>query len=215
MIWLLLTVIVLLLLFCGGWYLRKKYKKTSLGMLIAAVLLTVLIVGGTAVCWSAPQDGAEAEADFGLVLGYGLRRGQAAPELVRRCEAALSWMQAHPTRYLIVSGGDPTGQGVTEAAVMAAWLRNHGAREDRILLEDQASDTRENLLFSRELAEAEGLETDCVTIITSDYHQTRARLLAQRQGMTPQSLSAQTPFLRHLTSAVREVYAIISEILGI
>lgn len=215
MMWLLLTLGILLVLFCGGFVLRKQYKKTSLCLLIAAVLLTAFFVSGTAICWSAPDDGAETEADFGLVLGYGLHHGQAMPELVRRCEAGLAWMEEHPTQFLIVSGGDPTNQGVTEAAVMAAWLRNHGAREDRILMEDQATDTRENLLFSQKLAEEQGLETDCVTIITSDYHQTRARFLAERQGMTAQSLSARTPFLYHLAAAVREVYATISEILGI
>ncbi len=215
MIWVSLTLCVLILLFCAGFFLRKTYKKTGTGLLIATVLLSVFFVGGTALCWSAPNDGADAEADFGLVLGYGLHHGQAAPELVRRCEAGLAWMEEHPKQYLIVSGGDPTNQGVTEAAVMAAWLRNHGADAEWILLEDQAADTRENLLFSQALAEEHGLGTDRVTIITSDYHQTRARFLAERQGMAAQSLSAHTPFLRHLTSAVREVYAVVSEILGL
>ena len=166
-----------------------------------------------AVLWSAPDSSPELEADYALLLGCSLRNGQATPELVRRCQTALDWLEAHPHGLLVVSGGDPGHQGVTEAAVMAAWLRNHGANAKQILLEDQASDTRENLLFSKTLVEGQERETDTVLIITSEYHQTRARFLAEAGGQTALGLSCRTPLIQHLLATVREVYCMANELL--
>ena len=207
--WLFLTLWVLILGFAAGFLLKKKFRRLGLAVIGAMVLLAAVVTAGTAVCWDAPENGEDLEADYGLLLGCALQNGQATDELVRRCEIGLAWMEAHPDRCLVVSGGDPGGQGVTEAAVMAAWLRNHGADPDRILIEDQAADTWQNLVYSKTLAHGLGLETDTVAIITSEYHQTRAGFLARRNGQHALYLSAHTPLAAHLVAAVREAYSFV------
>lgn len=184
-------------------------RKLKLLIRLTALVLAIVTVG-TAVCWKMPEEESRS-TDYGLLLGCGLENGQGTRELFRRCQAALEWMQSHPDQYLIVSGGDPTGQGTTEASVMMSWLLSHGAQEKMLLLEDRAGDTRENLRFSKELAQSMGLNTDTVCIITSEYHQTRAAFLARCNGQTAVAVSAVTPWFQHLTSAVREVYAFFSE----
>jgi len=208
MSWLLITVWVVALGLAAGLFLRKWKPILGWCLVAATVLLAAAVTTGTVICWDAPAN-EDLQEDYALVLGCALNNGQATPELVRRCQKALDWMEDHPHDYLIVSGGDPGEQGVTEAAVMAAWLRNHGANTKRILVEDQARDTRENLMYAKTLAEAQGLQTETVRIITSEYHQTRARYFAAQQGQQALSLSCQTPILSHLTASIREVYSFV------
>ena len=214
MIWVFVTIAVLAIAWSLAFWIKHFYKKTGWGLVVLALLLTAFFVTGTVLCWNPPET-PEQESDYGLLLGCGLENGQARPEMVARCMTALQWMEANPKSTVIAAGGDPGEQGVTEAAVMAAWLRNHGADPEYILLEDQSNDTRENVLNSKALAEEAGLETDHITIITSDYHQNRAAFLAEQAGQTPACMSAPTPLLVHFVSAVREVYAMVSEVLGL
>ena len=210
MIWLWITVTALALITVLGFLVKPRHPRLGWVVIGLAIAVALAFIASASVLWSAPDSSPEQEADYALLLGCGLRNGQATPELVRRCQTALDWMEAHPHGMLVVSGGDPTGQGVTE---MAAWLRNHGANAKRILLEDQASDTRENLAFSKALAEEQGLESDTVLIVTSEYHQTRAQFLAGAGGQTALSLSCRTPLIPHVLATVREVYCMANELL--
>ena len=207
--WLLLTLWVLIVGLAAGFLLKKRFPRLGWAVIALVLLLAIGVTTGTAICWDAPENDATLEADYGLLLGCALENGQATDELLRRCERALAWMEENPGKYLVVSGGDPGNQGRTEAAVMAAWLRNHGADSDRILLEDQARDTRENLRYSKDLIQALDRETDTVAVITSEYHQTRARFLANETGQQTICISAQTPTPDRIQAAVREVFAFV------
>lgn len=211
MIWTILTLLALALgLFCGI-RLRKKHRRLSCGVLLLTALLLAAVTTGAAICWDSPAG--EGQADYGLLLGCGLDDGQATEQMVRRCTAALGWMEENPELLLVVSGGDPGGHGISEAAVMLDWLLAHGADGERLVPEDRSNDTRENLIYSKRLIHDLHHETDTVAIITSEYHQTRAAFLAHYNGQTALSVSARTPMPEHLFAAVREVYAFCSEIL--
>lgn len=207
--WLILTLAVLAV---GTWLGIRRKSVVLLGL--TGVVFAV-VTAGTAICWQG-ADAVKAAPDYGVLLGCALEEdGQGSEELVRRCQTALSWMQAHPDRMLIVSGGDPGGHGISEALVMETWLLDHGADAERILREDQAKDTRENLQFAKALAQDRGLQTEVVAIVTSDYHQTRACFLARQNGQQPMCVETATPMPGHLFGAVREVYAFFSEWLDI
>lgn len=198
--WLLLTLPGLALL-TGLAIWRKKPR-----WLLVPAALALLVTAGTAVFFTPPPE-TDLQPDYAVLLGAGLEDGQPTQELVRRMELALDWLEQTPDTVLIAAGGDPKGQGVTEASVMTRWLADHGADMTRVLAEDRSRTTRENLLYSRELAKAHGLDTENVLILTSDYHQTRAQFLARRIGQNAAGRSCTTPFRQRLTSSVRELYA--------
>ena len=58
-------------------------------------------------------------------------------------------------------------------------------------MEDQSSNTRENLRFAKEIAEEQGLGEE-VAIVTQGFHMYRALQLAKAAGFTPYSLVAET-----------------------
>ena len=74
-------------------------------------------------------------------------------------------------------------------------------------MEDKSTSTEENLRFSRDIIEKEGLYED-ITIVTDGFHQLRADLLAKRQGMRAYNLSAETESWLLPTYWIREWFGV-------
>ena len=69
---------------------------------------------------------------------------------------------------------------------MADWLIDHGIPEERIILEEQADNTEENIAFSKELLADKGIDlTGNIAVVSSDYHLFRASLLWGTPWMVP------------------------------
>ena len=152
----------------------------------------------------------ETAPEFVVVLGAQVQGDQPSLTLKKRLDLALSYLQAHPQARAVVSGGQGPDEAYTEASIMADYLQDRGIDKSRILREEKASDTRENLAFSRELVETLGVDTSRVLIITSDFHLCRAKYLARKQGMEAFGLASQTwPEILRLNYLLREVFAFI------
>ena len=146
--------------------------------------------------------------DFIVVLGAQVQGDGPSLTLKKRLDKALEFLQAHPDRTVIVSGGQGPDEAHTEASVMARYLIEHGADASRVIEEDKASNTRENLLFSSKLAEAAGLDTSRVLIVTSDFHMCRAKYIARTLSMEPYGLASDTwPWILKVNYTLREVFA--------
>ena len=52
-----------------------------------------------------------------------------------------------------------------------------------------------------------------VAIVTDGFHQLRASLIAKKQGLIPYSVSAHTPWFVYSAYYVRELYALVQEII--
>lgn len=202
--WLGVTAGVLVALFVVSRIVRAGLR---LVFRLAMIAFVVLVVAGTATCWNSPDSEQVEDADYAVLLGCALENGQPKEEMIRRMQLGLDWLADTKDTVLMLTGGDPGDQGVTEAQVMYDWLQANGADMSRVVMEDQAADTRQNLLFCRELAEQLGLASDRVLILSSEYHQTRAQYLARQLGQQALGLSCKTPFLDHVTASVREVYS--------
>lgn len=143
-----------------------------------------------------------------IVLGAQVQGDTPSLTLKKRLDKTLAFMQEHPDKTVIVSGGQGTDEACTEASVMARYLIEHGADAKNILLEDRASTTRENLQFSAALAAEQGLDAARVLIVTSDFHMCRAKYIAKTLGMEAVGLSSETwPWILKLNYTLREVFA--------
>lgn len=146
-----------------------------------------------------------------IVLGAGLKRGEAGDLLKRRLRAALAVHTRNPAAPIVVSGGQGPREPVPEAAAMRRWLLAQGLPEAAILPEDQSTTTEENLLFSKELLARRGIGPDePVAVVTNTFHCYRAGYLARRCGyanarLVPASMNA-TTFLQNY---LREVMAVV------
>ena len=142
--------------------------------------------------------------------GSAVQGDQPSLTLKKRLDLALSYLNDHPQAKVIVSGAQGADEAYTEAYVMAKYLIEQGVDESRVIQEEQAHDTRENLEYSRVLAEQHGMDTASVLIITSDFHLCRAKYLARKLGMEPYGLASQTwPEILRVNYLLREVFAFI------
>ena len=90
---------------------------------------------------------------------------------------------------------------------LAAW----GAGEARLLLEENSTSTAENFAFSKELLQANGIDTDTAVIgvVTSDFHCFRAHIIAQRAGLTVIDVPAEVDWLLlNANYYIREFFAL-------
>jgi uncharacterized SAM-binding protein YcdF (DUF218 family) len=86
-------------------------------------------------------------------------------------------------RFVIVSGAteNPAYAAFGESAMLARQLEEWGIARDRILVEDKANNTRQNALFSQQIARERGLSS--VVIVTSAFHMVRAEECFAAVGM--------------------------------
>ena len=190
----------------------KKHERTWRVILLTLTGVCMLTVFGAMMYIDRQgRSNVPEEADapeFVVVLGAQVQGNQPSLTLKKRLDLALEYLNEHPQASVVVSGGQGADEAYTEASVMAKYLTARGVDESRVLLEEQASDTRENLEFSRTLAQAHGMRTDRVLIITSDFHLCRAKYLAKKLGMEPYGLTSRTwPWILKLNYTLREVFA--------
>lgn len=107
-----------------------------------------------------------------------------SPVLYARADAAADYLLAHGDCLVICTGGQGGNESVSEAESAARRLRSAGVETDRIRLEDRSRNTIQNLVNSVPLV------PDCarrLALVTDDYHQFRARLLARHYLKKPVS----------------------------
>lgn len=104
------------------------------------------------------------------VLGGGVGDDGTLPDVVLdRLETGLAEATANPGAPILVTGGD-TGNGVTEASSMRAWLVDAGISPDRIVAEDRSWTTLSNAAESRRLLP----DVTSLVLVTSGSHLRRA-----------------------------------------
>ena len=127
----------------------------------------------------------EPKRDYLIVLGAAVYGDQPSLTLVRRLEGAMDYLERYPDSVAIVSGGMGPGETVTEGQAMYDWLCAHGVDPSRVLIEDAATSTEENLENSFAIIRARGEDPQGkVAIVSSAYHLYRAKLFAQKLGVT-------------------------------
>ena len=120
-----------------------------------------------------------------IILGCRVMPGGEPSILLQdRLDTALDYLDDHPDITVVVSGGQGSNEPTSEAACMADYLEEHGVDADQILLEDESSNTKENLIYSRELLEEQGVDVgeEGVLVVSNGFHLTRSRMLAERFG---------------------------------
>ena len=133
------------------------------------------------------------ETEYVIVLGVGVNGTVPSRSLTYRLEAALKFLNENPDTVCIVSGGQGEHEDITEAECMRLWLEEHGIQADRIIMEDQARNTKENIEKSLAIIEdIEGKKPESVSVVTEGYHLLRASLILQDHDVKPVSVPAET-----------------------
>lgn len=189
---------------------KKKAGKIVLSILmgIACIILGLVIILTTNIIIAANRKPAE-EATV-IVLGCRVYGEYASLSLLERLQAAEEYLKAHPDTVCILSGGQGPGEDISEAECMYRYLTEQGIASGRLYLEDRSTSTRENMAFSKEIIEEEGFSTK-VAIVTNEYHEYRASIIAGELDLEPASVPASTALWLFPAYYVRELYGILYE----
>lgn len=191
-------------------------KKPSLARVLLILLSVCLGIGILAaivtgvLIWSASRGQPDASCAYVVVLGAGVNGTEPSMSLRDRLNGAYGYLTAHPNAVCVVSGGKGDGENISEAQCMYNELTAMGIDSERIWMEDQASNTRENLQFSLDLIEDRtGQRPTQIGLVTSEYHLYRAGLFAREQNVTSYGIPAKTGWISlRINYFLREIVAV-------
>jgi len=149
-----------------------------------------------------------------VVLGCKVQGETPSHVLRERLEAARLYLEVHPEAMCILSGGKGQGEDISEAACMYRYLTGQGIDPSRLYCEDRSTSTRENLAFSQEIIEEQGL-CPSIAIVTSEFHGYRAGKIAEQLGLEWGSVPSKTAWWLLPTYYARELYGILYQWLGL
>ena len=99
---------------------------------------------------------------------------------------------------------------------MRDYMVERGIAPHRIILEEKASNTKENIQYSAALIKEHGLTDRQIICISSETHIPRIRLMCSRSGMDALYIKAETPMKVFLfTTWVREYLSYVEMLLGL
>ena len=162
------------------------YAVSVIATALVALFITVSVMMLVAAA-KQPQENATL-----VVLGAGLREDRPSRILRGRLDVTIEYLQSHPQAVCVVSGGQGDDEPCTEASVMQRYLINAGIAPERIYVEDKSTSTFENIQFTKQVIEDNGL-SDSIAVVTQEFHQYRAQQFARKAGFSDVSgLTAHT-----------------------
>lgn len=188
--------------------LRPKWLRWAVNIAVAVCLTVVLITLGTMAksALHAPDEDTDCTV---IVLGCQVfPDGHPSLMLRGRIEAAYDYLAAHPNAVCIASGGQSGSEPISEAQCIRDALAARGIDERRILMEDASRSTEENLAFSAALIREQGLSTS-VAIASDNFHQCRASVWAERNGLTAYAFGCASPWYLTAGYWAREAAALV------
>lgn len=138
--------------------------------------------------------------DYVVVLGAGLIGDQVTPLLASRIEKGIAIYQKHPGSKLIMSGRQGPDELMAEGQAMANYAFEQGIPVEDIVIENQSTNTEENLKFSYALMKPGSR----FALVTNYYHVFRALLLARKLKIKCIGYGARTKFYFSLNAFIRE-----------
>ncbi len=156
---------------------HKKIRNIFYAMI--GVAAAVLVILSSMIAGEFTAKGKE-DLDYIIVLGAQVRETGPSVVLRYRLDTAIDYLNENPETICIVSGGQGMNEPFSEAEGMYRYLLQNGIEKNRILLEDESTNTVENIRNSKELME---MPYNGVGIVSNNFHVFRAVQIAKAQGL--------------------------------
>lgn len=204
--------------FLAGAVCRIPALQTTFGRIPTGIKLVggiLLTIGLTAFLFfegciiSGMAGGSKEPVEYLIVLGAQVKGTRVSKALEQRLSKAAEYLQEHEDAIVIVSGGQGSGEDISEAEAMKAWLVERGIAEERILEENRSVNTSQNIRFSKELMED---ATATVGIVSNDFHVFRAVHIAKAQGLTAVPVPAPSSLGMYPHYMMREAFAVVKDL---
>ncbi len=120
--------------------------------------------------------------DVVVVLGAGIRGDRVTLPLKMRLDKAIEYHYKNPDALIVVTGGKGLQETVTEAYAMEKYLVQNGVDKSKIIKEEKATSTFENMKYSKEILDDYFTNDYAVVVITNNFHVFRGTTIAKNAG---------------------------------
>jgi uncharacterized SAM-binding protein YcdF (DUF218 family) len=180
--------------------------KIYVGILIVFCALFLFLYSVVSMYDKQYADGQRREA--AIVLGAALWENNPSPTLRERLDIALQLYRSGKIDIIILSGGlGKWGVKRTEAEAMKEYLHQHNVPAEKMILEKNSHNTKENLQNTAKLLRSTSISN--LYLVTHDYHMTRALMYAKQAGLTVSPAPAHTTELFLPYHKLRECIALV------
>ena len=181
---------------------RKKpvWLLALLAAVLAALLSFAVLLG---VVLTGARDHIVGKPQVMVILGCKVESWGPSILLQDRLDKALDYLEDHPDLTIVVSGGQGNDEHQSEAQCMYDYLTDHGVDGGQILMEDQSHNTWENICFTQELLQAEGVDTSEMLVVSNGFHLARVRMLWDRAWEGEYTLSTLAAPSSHIPSRLK------------
>ncbi len=208
-----------------------KYKKITAirrisyvlaGLFAVAAVYTVIISSFIfSGMMNTPEYALEAGTEGGeaphtvIVLGCKTINGVPSVMLAARLDKAAEYLKENENAVCIVTGGQGGDEIEPEAETMERYLITKGIDKDRIYKENKSENTKENILFAKDIIYEQNLPEQ-VVIISECYHVYRGVRQAKLAGLEASAIAADVnPITAYTLPSywLREIFAISRDLL--
>jgi uncharacterized SAM-binding protein YcdF (DUF218 family) len=137
--------------------------------------------------------GSDAPADAAIVLGAAVWGSEVSPVFRERINHGIHLYRKGQVRKLIFTGGQGSRGEASESSSARRYALQSGMPADAILIEEKSHTTYENLMYAKQLADAQGVRK--VLIVSDPLHMKRAVAMARDVGFIADP--APTPSTRY------------------
>lgn len=158
----------------SGWL-----RTVRLGI-ISIIIIEALLVGFLA--FYGQTENVKYNEEAVIVLGAGVRGDRVTVPLAYRLNAAVEYHKKNPEAVIVVTGGQGYQETVTEAYAMEKYLVRKGVDPSKIIKEERATSTNENMRFTKEILDKHFEGDYSVVVITNNFHTYRGVQIAKIEG---------------------------------
>lgn len=191
----------------GWWNSLPRYLRLAVsGLAVAGVLLFMIVEG---CILSRYHEKGKENLDYIIVLGAQMKPAGPSAVLKFRLDEAYEYLEENENTICIVSGGQGSNEPCSEAEGMYRYLVDKGIPASRIVMEDQSTDTSENIAYSAKLI---GDYNVSVGIVTNNFHVFRGVQLARHEGFQDVcGIAARSNVYFQLNNLVREFFGVMKD----
>jgi len=154
--------------------------KTLKIFIVCLICIEILLVGFIAIYGQ--NDNVNYDEDVVVVLGAGINGDKVTLPLKMRLDKAVKYYEKNPEAIIVVTGGQGFQETVTEASAMEKYLAAKGIPKEKIIKEEKATSTNENMRFSKQILDGYFGDEYSIVVVTNNFHIYRSVAISKNEG---------------------------------
>ncbi|WP_455538865.1 YdcF family protein [Terrisporobacter sp.] len=202
-------ILLYILIGCKEFAYKNKYTKIIYkiyrGIMILFISTFIFLEGAIIINMYRTKDVNSIDNNINtmIILGAKVNKDGVSKTLKLRLDKAIEYYNIKKNINIIVSGGQGCDEISTEALAMKNYLIKNGVPKNKIIMENKATTTLENIVFSKRIIENRNLKGK-VLIVTSDYHLFRGQFISSILGIDNEGLCSISPLSGRIYYMIRE-----------